>query len=348
MNSTDNERWGTELEIESIVNLTLLFFVYSFLGWCIEVILKYFEFHRFINRGFFTGPLLPIYGSGAALITVAVNALAPYEHGYGTTFITSFALCGTLEYFASYFMEKRFHARWWDYSQKPMNLQGRIWIGNLVLFGFGGVLIIHVLNPLFLLLFGPISLLIREIAAGIFAVVFMADYIVSHFVLKLVKTGVESSKADNTEQISKEVRLLLSDRSVFYRRFADAYPEVIYRTDRVIARMNEIKAETERLRNVAEQRVEQVNQRLEAGKDQIVSRLEPVASIRNSVIREQGELIMLLYDEETATNEMKTLKREIDEDMKRLQDRFTILSIPEGKKSGASVLRKQTDQERMT
>ena len=36
---------------ESLINLILLFFAYAFLGWCIEVTLKYFQFHRFINRG---------------------------------------------------------------------------------------------------------------------------------------------------------------------------------------------------------------------------------------------------------------------------------------------------------
>ena len=59
--------------------------------------------------------------------------------------------------------------------------------------------------------------------------VFVADYVMSHFVLKLVKTSVELSEADDTEAISKEVRMLLSNRSVFYRRFAEAYPEVIYK-----------------------------------------------------------------------------------------------------------------------
>ena len=53
---------------ERLINLILLFFTYAFLGWCIEVTLKLFQFHRFINRGFLTGPWLPIYGSGAALM----------------------------------------------------------------------------------------------------------------------------------------------------------------------------------------------------------------------------------------------------------------------------------------
>ena len=35
---------------DRLINLILLFFAYAFLGWCIEVTLKYFQFHRFINR----------------------------------------------------------------------------------------------------------------------------------------------------------------------------------------------------------------------------------------------------------------------------------------------------------
>ena len=82
---------------DRLINLILLFFAYAFLGWCIEVTLKYFQFHRFINRGFLTGPWLPIYGSGAALITVVIKGLAPLEFSVGTTFIVSFLLCGFLK-----------------------------------------------------------------------------------------------------------------------------------------------------------------------------------------------------------------------------------------------------------
>ena len=296
-----------------LVDLILLFFVYSLLGWCIEVTLKYFEFHRFINRGFFTGPILPIYGSGAALITLVVDKLSPFESAYGTTFALSFVICGTLEYLTSYCMEKRFHARWWDYSQKPMNLHGRIWIGNLVLFGLGGVAIIHIINPLLYRAFDATAFTAKEIAAGILLAVFTADYILSHFVLKLVKIGVESSEADNTEEISKEVYLLLSDRSVFHKRFADAYPDVIYRTERINARLAEVKAETERLRREAEQRIEE-------GREAVADRLEPATLIKSEIIGKQDDLIALLYDERTASEEMKALKADIDREKERLED----------------------------
>ncbi|MBQ1589085.1 MAG: hypothetical protein II008_19435 [Oscillospiraceae bacterium] len=296
------------------VDLILLFFAYSFLGWCIEVTLKYFQFHRFINRGFFTGPILPIYGSGAALITVAVSSLARFEYGYGSTFALSFVICGTLEYLTSYWMEKRFHARWWDYSQKPMNLHGRVWIGNLMLFGLGGVAIIHIINPLFDRILAAFSFSAKEITACVLTAVFAADYVLTHFVMKLVKIGVESSEADSTEEISKEVYLLLSDKSVFHKRFADAYPEVIYRTERITARLAEVKAETERLRAEAEQQ-------LEARREAVADRLEPATLIKSKIISKQNDLIEMLYHEQTASEEIKALKSEIDREKERLEER---------------------------
>ena len=285
---------------ESLINLILLFFAYAFLGWCIEVTLKYFQFHRFINRGFLTGPWLPIYGSGAALITIAVKGLSPLESSVGTTFMVSFILCGVVEYMTSFVLEKRFHARWWDYSQKPMNLHGRVWIGNLILFGLGGVLIVEMINPLLLRLSGHL--------------------------LKLVKTGVESIEADDTEAINKEIRLLLNDRSFFHRRFAEAYPEVLYRTERIAARVEAIKAETERLRLEAELRVAEVKHEVEVN-------LKPTAMVKNTIIEKQEALIDLLYREDTASDEMKALKHEVEEKQAVLQKRRDLLPKlqPQGK-----------------
>ena len=302
-----------EINLENLIDLILLFFSYSFLGWCIEVTLKLIQFHRFINRGFFTGPICPIYGSGAALITLIVGDLSPYESAYGTTFALSFLICGAVEYLTSYYMEKRFHARWWDYSQKPMNLHGRVWIGNLVLFGLGGVAIIHILNPWIDRALAAIPFTAKKILTVVFLAVFAADYVLTHFVLKLVKVGVESSEADNTEEIRKEIYLLLSDKSVFYKRFADAYPEVIYRTEKINARIAEVKKETERLRHEAEQRIEE-------RKEQIAAKMEPPTLIKNTIIRKQDELIGMLYHDDTASLEMKALKEDIEKEMDRLEE----------------------------
>lgn len=297
--------------MEYCVNLILLFFSYSLMGWCIEVTLKFIQYHRFINRGFFTGPICPIYGTGAALITIVVGGLRPAEYAYGTTFAVSFLLCGMVEYLTSYYMEKRFHARWWDYSQKPMNLHGRVWIGNLILFGLGGVAIIHLINPYLYRLFDAAPLDIKEIIVCVLLGSFAVDYVGTHFILKLVKTSVEHSQADDTEEIRREIHLLLTDRNIFYRRFANAYPEVAYRTERINQRIAEVREETERLRKEAERR-------LAERQEQLRGAIQPASGIKNDMIEHQRRLIYLLYDENEATEEMRLLKREIERDWERL------------------------------
>ena len=293
------------------INIILLFFIYAFAGWCMEVILKYIQYHRFINRGFLTGPVCPIYGFGAVLITVVIGNLASVESGPVMTFALSFVICGAVEYLTSLILEKIFHARWWDYSQKPMNLHGRVWIGNLVLFGLAGVAIIHIVNPILFPALDRIPLKTRKVTAVVLLAILAADFVMSCFVLKLVKTSVDSSEADNTEEISKEVRQLLTNRSYFYSRFADAYPEVIYKTERVKARLAAVKAEAERMHREAEERL---NER----KGKFVTKHEPVNLIRADLIEKQDKLIAILYDETSASGEIKQLKAEIDRQKDRL------------------------------
>ena len=309
--------------MEYWVNIVLLFFIYGFAGWCMEVILKYRQYHRFINRGFLTGPICPIYGFGAVLITVVIGNLASVESGLVMTFALSFVICGVMEYLTSLVLEKIFHARWWDYSQKPMNLHGRVWIGNLLLFGVAGVAIIHVLNPAIYKVLNPIPLNTRKVISAVLLAILAADFVISFFVLKLVKLGVDSSEADNTEEISKEVRQLLTNRSYFYKRFSDAYPDVVYRTERVQNRITAVKAEAERMRQEAERR-------FDARAEKVAASLEPAYRIRADVMGKQEALIALLYDEQSATEEEKRLKAEIDRQKKRLENHAFVKS-PFGK-----------------
>ena len=299
--------------MEYWVNIILVFFVYAFAGWCMEVILKYRQYHRFINRGFLTGPVCPIYGCGAVLITVVIGNLASVESGLVMTFALSFVICGAVEYLTSLILEKIFHARWWDYSQKPMNLHGRVWIGNLLLFGLAGIAIIHLVNPAIYRVFDRVPMGTREVLAMALLAIIAADFVISYFVLKLVKVGIDSSEADNTEEISKEVRQMLTNKSYFYKRFSDAYPEVVYRTERVQARIAAVKAEVELLRREAEKRFDAQAEKVAAG-------LEPVYRIRADLIGKQDALIGMLYDEQSASDDMRELKAEIDRQKKRLEN----------------------------
>ena len=63
-----------------LCQLIILYFVFSCLGWMMEVTLKYIQYHRFINRGFLIGPYCPIYGCGVVLVTVLVGGFIGPAH----------------------------------------------------------------------------------------------------------------------------------------------------------------------------------------------------------------------------------------------------------------------------
>ena len=121
-----------------------LFLIYSFLGWVIEVASCSKIQKKFVDRGFLIGPYCPIYGTAALII---ILLLKKYENDLAVLFVMSIVVCSVIEYVTSYIMEKLFKTRWWNYSDKPFNINGRICLSNSFLFGFLGVLLVYFINP---------------------------------------------------------------------------------------------------------------------------------------------------------------------------------------------------------
>ena len=131
----------------SVLETMISFYLYSFVGWFYESTICSFVNHRhFINRGFLMGPYCPIYGVGAAACYLCFRGI---ENPF-LLFLASAILCGIIEYFTSYVMEKACHAKWWDYSHFPFQLHGRICLYGLTLFGAGNVVLCHFVQPRFL------------------------------------------------------------------------------------------------------------------------------------------------------------------------------------------------------
>ena len=65
----------------------IMAFIFSILGWIMEVTLKFIQYHRFINRGFLIGPYCPIYGFGVVGVTILVGGLIGREGTYAETFM---------------------------------------------------------------------------------------------------------------------------------------------------------------------------------------------------------------------------------------------------------------------
>lgn len=123
----------------------LCFVFYSFIGWIYETLLCSIAQKKWVNRGFLNGPVCPIYGFGALLI---LFAFAGSSLRVIPLFLSSGVLACTLEYLTSYAMEKLFHARWWDYSNRRFQLNGRICLEGFLVFGLLGVLLVRVIHPL--------------------------------------------------------------------------------------------------------------------------------------------------------------------------------------------------------
>lgn len=233
-----------------IANYFLLFIVYSFLGWLMEVATSLVVRHKFINRGFMIGPYCPIHGTGAVLITVL---LSRYYSDPIALFIMASFTCATLEYIISYAMEKLFKARWWDYSNKLFNINGRICLKTSFIFGLLGCLIIYVLNPFIFKMFSFVDSSILNIIAIVLCTIFVIDFIVSFIIIfefrsttnlvlkdstediaKRVKDALLSKTfiskyikvKDNNEEMTKKVKDILMSKSILTKRLINAYPNL--------------------------------------------------------------------------------------------------------------------------
>ena len=143
--------------LDKILYLFLSFIIYSFLGYIIEITncsLK--EKKLVLNRGFFLGPYLPIYGISCLIMELLILR---YKNDLLTVFVMSAFISTTLEYITSYILEKIFKARWWDYSERKFNLEGRVCLFNAFLFGLGGIAFVYFLYVLFYIIhFLPLAI----------------------------------------------------------------------------------------------------------------------------------------------------------------------------------------------
>lgn len=151
----------------------IYFLIYSFIGWFWEVMLILVREHKFVNRGFLNGPYCPIYGAGALLFL----GMSHYITNPVLCFFIGGLLACTLEYITSFVMEKLFHARWWDYSKRKFNINGRVCLIGYVVFGAGAVGI-HYLHPLIVSLINRVPYL--EIWAAAASILFIVDIIVTN------------------------------------------------------------------------------------------------------------------------------------------------------------------------
>ncbi len=159
------------MDLTKTDNLFLCFMSYSIMGWIYETAYCSLRAGQFVNRGFLIGPYCIIYGFGALFLILFLRKREnPIE-----LFIFGSAITCTMEYISSYLLERMFNARWWDYSDKLLNINGRVCLLGAVAFGTFSVLLIKVIHPIVSsrIEFAPKS--IKRIAVSVLLIVFVTD-----------------------------------------------------------------------------------------------------------------------------------------------------------------------------
>lgn len=160
----------------NVYQLLMLFLIYSFLGWCVEVSFVAVTTGRVVNRGFLNGPVCPIYGVG---MLGALLLLEPVADNLVLLFFLGMLLCTLVELIGGWILEKAFHTRWWDYTDKPFNLGGYVCLGFSIMWGFAVTFAVRLIHPLIFSLVCWLPHLVGWILIGVLYVLFIIDFVLT-------------------------------------------------------------------------------------------------------------------------------------------------------------------------
>jgi len=179
------------------------FVIYSFMGWCLETVYATINKKEFVNRGFLHGPFCPIYGFGTLSIVVL---LKPIETNYIFLFLGSVFLTSIIEYITGYILETAFHSTWWDYSNEPYNLHGRICLSFSIVWGFISIFILKVIHPYIVYIVNLIPTNLGIILFYITFLYFFIDFIITVitvFKLRSLLTQLNTAYSELTDKLSE-------------------------------------------------------------------------------------------------------------------------------------------------
>ena len=170
------------MTLQIIYTILEYFLVFSFLGWCVEVAYQAVSKGLVVNRGFLNGPVCPIYGFGVLAVFFLLQITGEgefYEQNALKVFLFGVVLATAVELFGGWILDKAFHARWWDYSDRPFNLNGYICLQFSIIWGMSILLVVRAVYPMLSSILERIPQNIGWALIGIFSVTYIADFAVS-------------------------------------------------------------------------------------------------------------------------------------------------------------------------
>lgn len=276
-----------------------VFFIYAFLGWCMEVCFAALDTGRFVNRGFLNGPVCPIYGFGVLLV---VYLLQPLRVNLLLLFLGSMLVTTVLEFLVGFLLEKLFSQRWWDYSNEKFNLSGYVCLRFSIMWGIACVLVVELIHPTVLWLIDLVPELVGMVALALFSVMMLADMTATvRSILKINKQlGQIDEVAQNIRKLSNDLGENLADtmflaaekRAGIQENLSELKEELSGRKDALTENfsdfVDEMKTDMEERREawqqkqVAQQQAQQ--QKVEELKQRLEQLLRPGDRVQNRIL----------------------------------------------------------------
>lgn len=177
----------------------MYYFIYAFIGWVVEVSYHAVIVGKFVNRGFLSGPYCPIYGFGAISVIHFLTNIA--EKNKFVLFLGSMLIATLIEFLSGFLLEKIFHERWWDYSDRKLNIGGYICLEFSVIWGMFCFLLYEAVHPVIKKLVNLIPLVVLKYLDIGLAIIMTIDLIAT------VNTIIGLNKKMKTiDKISKDIR----------------------------------------------------------------------------------------------------------------------------------------------
>ena len=198
------------------LTMFMQFLIYSILGWIIESISCSIYYKKKADRGFLIGPYCPIYGTSAMIM---ILILGKYKDDKLVLFMMSIVVASILEYITSYILEKLFRTRWWDYSYRTFNINGRVCLINSL-----GVILLHFIDPIIMNFIFSLSIKLLYPLSMALIVLFISDMVASICIIIKLNKSSDMLKKDCSSEINSQIRKTLSKKSKLFSRMSIAYP----------------------------------------------------------------------------------------------------------------------------
>ncbi len=269
----------------TVYQLILLFFVYAFLGWCVEVCFQAVTTGKIVNRGFLNGPWCPIYGVGMVSVLLL---LSPVSDHLVLLFLLGMLLCSLVELVVGWLLEKIFHTRWWDYTDRPFQLGGYICLEFSLMWGLAVTFTVRLIHPTIFAFVNFFPHLVGWILIGILCGSFVADFIVTLVTIVGIRKelGELQRVAGDLHLISDAISEKLATTTIHAGSRLEEQREVFEQ------KTEETRARLEERKESMEQRNMQMRQRLG---NRVTETLQELQSRQKTLELRQAELKSHLF-----------------------------------------------------